>query len=93
MHISGTTHVHGPHGVNALHALRRPPETQPTQPAQAPVDRVEISPAAEAALQAAESGAVRQDLVDRIRAEIASGTYETPDKLDVAVDRLLDEIG
>jgi negative regulator of flagellin synthesis FlgM len=93
MHISGTAHIHGPHGVNAPHALRRPAETQPAQPAQAPVDRVEISPAAEAAIQAAESGAVRQDLVDRIRSEIAAGAYETPDKLDAALDRLLDEIG
>jgi negative regulator of flagellin synthesis FlgM len=93
MHISGTTHVHGPHGINAPHALRRPSETPPTQPAQPPVDRVEISPAAEAALQAAESGAIRQDVVDRVRAEIAAGTYETPDKLDAALDRLLDEIG
>jgi negative regulator of flagellin synthesis FlgM len=93
MQISGTNHVHGPHGVNAPHAARRPAETQPAQPVQAPVDRVEISPAAEAAIQAAESGAVRQDLVDRIRAEIAAGTYESPAKLGMALDRLLDEIG
>ena len=36
---------------------------------------------------------VRQELVNRIRAQIAAGTYETPQKLDAAVDRLLDEIG
>lgn len=93
MHISGTTHVHGPHGIQAPHALRRSPETQPALPTDTPVDRVEISPAAEAALQAAETGAIRQDLVNRIRAEIAAGTYETPEKLDAALDRLLDEIG
>jgi negative regulator of flagellin synthesis FlgM len=93
MQITGTTHVHGPHGVNAPHAARRPAEPQPSQPAQVPVDSVEISPAAEAAVQAAESGAIRQNLVDRVRAEIAAGTYETPAKLDMALDRLLDEIG
>jgi negative regulator of flagellin synthesis FlgM len=54
---------------------------------------VTISPAAEAAIQAAEAGGVRQDLVNRIRSEIAAGTYETPDKLEAALDRLLDEIG
>jgi negative regulator of flagellin synthesis FlgM len=54
---------------------------------------VDISPAAEAAVEAAESGGIRQDVVNRIRAQIAAGTYETPDKLDVAVERLLDEIG
>jgi negative regulator of flagellin synthesis FlgM len=93
MHISGTTHVHGPHGIQAPHAPRRTSETQSALPTEAPVDRVEISPAAEAALQAAETGAIREDLVSRIRAEIAAGTYETPDKLDAALSRLLDEIG
>jgi negative regulator of flagellin synthesis FlgM len=57
------------------------------------VDSIDISAAAEAAVQAAESGEVRQGLVDRIRNQIAEGTYETPDKLDWAVERLLDEIG
>jgi len=36
---------------------------------------------------------IRQDRVQAIRAQIASGTYETGGKLDVAVSRLLDEIG
>ena len=36
---------------------------------------------------------IRQDRVDQIRAQIADGTYETEEKLDIAVGRLLDEIG
>ena len=35
---------------------------------------------------------IRQERVDQIRAEIAEGVYETDEKLDVAVSRLLDEI-
>ena len=31
---------------------------------------------------------VRQDLVARVRQEIQSGTYDTPDKLEAALDRL-----
>jgi hypothetical protein len=31
--------------------------------------------------------------VQAIREAIASGQYETPDKLDLALERLLDEIG
>lgn len=92
MQISGTTHVHGPHGINAPHAPFRGQATQ-SSPAAAAADRVDISPAAEAAIQASESGAVRIDLVNQIRAQIASGVYETPGKLDIALDRLLDEIG
>jgi len=32
---------------------------------------------------------VRWDLVERIRQEIADGTYETPEKWETALDRLL----
>jgi anti-sigma28 factor (negative regulator of flagellin synthesis) len=35
---------------------------------------------------------IRQELVDRIRAEITQGVYDTPEKLDVALDKLLGEI-
>jgi hypothetical protein len=31
--------------------------------------------------------------VNRVRSEIAAGAYETPAKLDAALNRLLDEIG
>jgi negative regulator of flagellin synthesis FlgM len=36
---------------------------------------------------------IRQDRVNEIRQQIASGTYETEAKLNAAVERLLDEIG
>lgn len=32
---------------------------------------------------------IRTDLVDRVRREIAAGVYETPEKWDIALDRLL----
>ena len=35
---------------------------------------------------------VRSELVDRIRQEIASGTYETEDRLDQAVANLAEEL-
>ena len=34
---------------------------------------------------------IRQDLVDSVRAQIASGSYDTPDKLDAALDELLSD--
>ena len=92
MQISGTNQVHGPHGINPPHMTQR---GQAARSANSPrgADRVEISPAAEAAVQAAETSGIRTDLVNQIRAQIAAGTYETPDKLGVAVDRLLDQMG
>jgi hypothetical protein len=35
---------------------------------------------------------VRRHLVERVRAEIASGTYDTPEKLEAALDRLLERM-
>lgn len=32
---------------------------------------------------------IRAELVARIRSEIAAGTYDTPEKLEIALDRLL----
>jgi negative regulator of flagellin synthesis FlgM len=92
MQIHGTTHIHGPHGINAPHAPFRGQSAGGAASTQS-ADRVEISSAAEAAIQAAESGEVRQRLVDSIRGQIAAGIYETPDKLNAALERLLDEIG
>ena len=54
---------------------------------------MEISDAARLVEQVNQLPDVRQDRIDQIRAQIAEGTYETDEKLDVAVGRLLDEIG
>ncbi len=34
----------------------------------------------------------RPDLVERVRSEIAAGTYDTPEKLEAALDRLFDRL-
>ena len=34
----------------------------------------------------------RPDLVERVRHEIAAGVYDTPEKWDAALDRLLDRL-
>jgi anti-sigma28 factor (negative regulator of flagellin synthesis) len=38
-------------------------------------------------------GEIRMDRVQAIRAAIADGSYETAEKLDIALDRLLESIG
>ena len=91
MHIHGTSHIHGPDGNNAPHSPHRGQASQ-NAPASGAVDRVDISAAADAAAQAAETGSVRHELVNQIRSQIAAGTYETPAKLDAALERMLDEM-
>jgi negative regulator of flagellin synthesis FlgM len=55
-------------------------------------DVVEISTVARLAAMAQEVPEIRTDLVARIKAEIEAGTYETPERIDIAVNRLMDEL-
>jgi anti-sigma28 factor (negative regulator of flagellin synthesis) len=43
-------------------------------------------------LDPSNSPPIREDLVARVRQEIADGTYETPEKWEIALDRLLDRL-
>jgi negative regulator of flagellin synthesis FlgM len=92
MHIHGPSHVHGPQGINAPHFTQRTPGTQAASASRS-ADRVEISPAAEAAAKASEASGVRHELVNLIRSQIAAGTYDTPEKMNAAMERILDQIG
>ena len=55
-------------------------------------DRVELSNTAQYLSKIAELPDVRQELIDRIKASIADGSYETEDKTDAAVENLIEEI-
>ena len=92
MQVNGPLQVHGAQGINAPHFTQRTSASQATPTAGA-VDRLDISPAAQAASQAAESGGVRGELVNLIRGQIANGTYDTPEKMEVAMERLFDQMG
>ena len=39
-----------------------------------------------------ESARIRFDLVNRIKSEIAAGTYDTPEKMDIALERMTSRI-
>ena len=65
-----------------------------TAPAQSSAigDRLDISEAGQIASRMAEIPEIRADRVSQLRSAIQSGSYETQDKLDTALERLLDEI-
>ncbi len=99
MHVYGSTHVHGPQSVSAPHHGREPAQAPSAGRAPA-ADQLSISDAGSKAAEAAglvdqvkHLPEVRQERIDQIRAQIAGGTYETQQKLDLAVERLLDELG
>ena len=86
--------IHGPQGISAPH---RAASVKPQAPARElpQLDRFTFSEAGRASrsepLGSAESSSsgVRFELVNRIKREIAAGTYDTPDKMDIAMDRLI----
>ena len=62
-----------------------------TSAVQKSADKVELSGVSHL-LNALKTNDVRADKVADIRAQIAAGTYETDTKLDIAADRLLDDL-
>ena len=98
MNIYGTQFVHGAHAISGPHTTKSQ-QPSPLQQAVSPQvkDQVTLSSAAQQAHGAAEStasiGEIRFDLVNRLRMEIAAGTYETPEKLNSALEKMLVGIG
>ncbi len=92
MQINGAHQIHGGHALKGPHFNQRPQHAAGPNAAQ-PADQLDISPAAQAASESGTTDGIRADLVARLRSEIQSGTYETADKLESAVDRLFDALG
>lgn len=92
MHVYGPLQVHGPQQIGAPHTARvsRPVEPAASSPIQ---DELQLSDAAKLVQQVHDLPDARMDRVAQIKAQIANGTYETAQKLDIALGRLLDEIG
>lgn len=65
--------AHGPTCLKAPRSHKRPHWRQKSAPRTEP----------------AQDATIRTDLVARVRREIADGTYDTPEKFDLALDRLL----
>ncbi len=91
MYIYGTSQIHAAQPLNAPHRVT-PNQTTSGAYSSGGVDQLDISPEADFVAQARELPDIREDRVAAIKAQIQSGTYETADKLDMALSRLLDEI-
>jgi anti-sigma28 factor (negative regulator of flagellin synthesis) len=62
----------------------------------APIDQLDLSSNAsrlDASSNVSGGGEIRIDRVAELRRQIASGNYDTPEKLDLALDRMLDQFG
>lgn len=91
MQIYGPAAVHGAQGISAPH-VHRTSATSPSGGGSQVSDQLDLSPSATFVDQARNLPDVRLDRVQQLRAAIAEGSYETDQKLNAALDRLLDEI-
>jgi negative regulator of flagellin synthesis FlgM len=92
MQINGPAHLHTAQSINAPHRTPAPP-AGPSSTTNREVDQLDISQEADLVSRVHDAPDIRADRVAEIRAQIESGVYETDDKLDIALNRLLDEIG
>lgn len=92
MQIHGLGQVHGPQPISAPHTQHPAAQVDSPRSGNLHIDQLDISPEADLVSRVRELPDIRADRVADIRQQIAAGTYETDEKLDVALSRLLDEI-
>ena len=96
--------IYGPYRVSTTQNTSGAERTQsqpPAKPAEAnrttqPADELDLSSAAvvnrmQDTSAIAGGGEIRIERVAEIRRQIADGVYETPEKMDAALDRILDQ--
>lgn len=87
--VDGVHPAWGPKPIEPTHSV--PPDQAVSDPSGVS-DVVEISAAASLAAKIQDIPPVRADLVARVKQEIDAGTYETPERVEIAIDRLLDDL-
>jgi negative regulator of flagellin synthesis FlgM len=91
MQIYGASQVHGPQSIAAPHTSRigggySAPRTS------APTDEVQISSVGQFLDRISDLPEIRTSRVEQLRQAISQGNYDSDDKLELALDRLLNEI-
>ncbi|MCA9177250.1 MAG: flagellar biosynthesis anti-sigma factor FlgM [Planctomycetales bacterium] len=86
--------INGPVRIDRAQSISQPHQATAAstpQPAVATADELDLSQETDLVGRVHQLPDIRADRVAQIRAEIASGAYETEDKLDIALERLMDE--
>lgn len=93
MQIFGVSAANGSQALSGVKAIDGAGATKSAAGVGDVRDAVSLSVDGVRAAEAAATSDIRFDRVQAIRAAIAEGTYETAEKLDVALDRLLESLG
>lgn len=90
--MSDITPLHRTSAASYSPTGRAKPAVTTTPPASRGADRAEFSSTSQILAKLSQPSEVRQGLVDRVRAEIEAGTYETDAKIDAALDNLIQDL-
>lgn len=92
MEVNGPGPIRGPLPIDTSHPAAEVTKIEQTRSA-ATNDELDISAAGKMLEHLQQSSQVRAERVAQIKAAIEAGEYETPEKLEAALEKLLDEIG
>ncbi len=95
MSIGGAGSVQGGFPLRPLNSVSEPEATPASSTPNEPrpiEDKVEISEAGKMFDQLNQSNEIQAERLAQIKQAIDNGTYETAEKLEAALDRLLDDI-
>jgi len=90
--------VNGPGSIGASYPIREARPAQPLPETAAPTslsprDEVDISAVGRMLDDASRTPGIREQRLAEIKAAIEAGTYETPEKLAIALDSMFGQIG
>lgn len=92
MEVNGPSSVDGASGIKPVQQTSETANTAESAPI-APEDEVDISPAAQMMDTLNQASELRSERLAQIKADIDAGVYETPEKLEAALTKMLGEIG
>lgn len=101
MEINKLSNVSGVSRINSVHQTKMEDgaagisKKQEAAPKQDVVDvkTTQLSaPPSDVTFSGVKVNGIRTDLVNRVRAEIAAGTYDTPEKMEIALEKMLGKL-
>ena len=95
MQIQGLQSAHAAHSINQANSAKQASAVESSAPTNSiAADELDLSAEAQALIQAQDTNAasegIRTEKVAAIRQAIADGSYETPEKMSAALDKMLD---
>lgn len=91
MEVRGLSSARPMSPVSRPEATTGPTEAAPVGPV-SPKDEVEISAVGKLLDDASRTPGIREQRLAEIKAAIEAGTYETPEKLEMALNRMVDQL-